>query len=148
MIVGVGLFISNIPATLPVNLILNGDVAENIANWSQVFGAVSWQNGRLRCTTNGAQDGRAAQGFACVVGGIYRAAADVMALNIAPGGSIFISTGTNLGGAIASDQSGGVKSKAFNFTATATLHYMLVSTGVGTAGAWAEFKNMSVTRIG
>lgn len=137
-------------ASIGPELVTNGNFNTGIDGWTQTRGVVTWSSGAIRVARASSNSGRGTAPVACEVGATYRIMADRSTSGgVANAGvAVTISPNTTVGNVL-SDSGGSAAWSTMDrtFIATQATHWVMLETGSGTDGQYAEYDNVSVKKI-
>lgn len=131
-------------------LVTNGNFNTGIAGWTQTRGVVTWSSGAIRIARASSNSGRGTSPITCEVGATYRIMVDRSTSGgVATAGVAVTISPTTTVGSVLSDSGGSAAWSTMDrtFIATQTTHWIMLETGSGTDGQYAEYDNVSVKKI-
>jgi len=137
-------------ASIGPELVTNGNFNTGINGWTQTRGVVTWSSGAIRVARASSYSGRATSPITCEVGATYRIMVDRSTSGgVATAGVTVTISPTSTVGNVLSDSGGSAAWSTMDrtFIATQTTHWVMLETGSGTDGQYAEYDNVSVKKI-
>lgn len=137
-------------ASIGPEMVANGTFDTSIDGWTQTRGVVTWSSGAIRVARASSNSGRGTIPVACEVGATYRIMVDRSTSGgVATAGVAVTIFPTTTVGSVLSDSGGSAAWSTMDrtFIATQATHWVMLETGSGADGQYAEYDNVSVRKI-
>lgn len=132
--------------TFGSNQVTNGTFDTDTDGWAQSLGEISAENGWLRVTRVGGNEGRAVWPLTCEVGKTYEVRFDQRSDTLASGVTLAISA-HSADGAVFTEFTATLPTFISQFTATQGSHWLMLRAGPGNDGDFVEFTNVQVREV-